>query len=1430
MIVADSQPPGSTTPLDRRWFAGAALVCLVLAFVQSPGLTAADTKYDLAQNPLGFLARASHQWSSQAPLGQVQNQAYGYFFPHGPFFALGDLLAIPPWITQRIWWALLLLAGFWGIVRLAETLGIGSRGSRIVAGIAFALSPRVLTTLGSISSETLPMMLAPWVLLASAAIASGRIGTYSPARLAAQSAVAVALMGSVNAVATGAACLVAGVWWLSHKPNRAWWIFTAWWIPCLLLATLWWIVPLLLLGSVSPPFLDYIESAGVTTQWTSLAEVLRGTDSWTPFVSPERIAGAVLVTQPAAVIATGVVAAAGMAGLGMRSMPARGRLALILFVGLAGLSAGYVGELSSPIAESVRHFLDSGGAPLRNVHKLEPLIRLPLVLGIAHLLARVPLPASASFGRLRTAYAHPERNPMVALTGLVLVALTLATSLAWTGKLAPRGGYDEVPDYWHQTAQWLEDNSDGQRALVVPGAPFASQVWGLTRDEPLQALASTPWAVRDAVPLNPPGAIRAMDSVQRLIADGRPSDDMAAALLSQGIGYVVLRNDLDSENSRSTRPMLVHQAIDGSPGLAKVAQFGDDIGPAKSDGLVADGDLRPDYPAIEIYSVSVPGAPDASAQTKPYTTDLAAVPIVQGGPESLLRLGATGPRLLASDAGRAGLPIDAVTVTDTPTNRETDFGQVDNHSSALRTPDEARRTYNLVPDYPVYGADLVNGEWTGATVSVSSAASDATQLGGASPGSGPAATVDGDNATSWLSNGLDPALGQWLRLDLDSPVDSALLRVTTSPAALGTPVTWVEIQTENGSTAARVEKPGTPITVSLPPGRTSWIRVVAIETENGSGGSQFGVSEVSVEDFSNAAAPTFVPIRHRTVLPPTPQGAAVTGWDLGQELPGRTGCADAPDRVRCSKGLALAPEEPTTFERTLNVPAPTTVVPELTVRSRQGPALETLLSAPGRPVARGQADIGDIRGSAFAATDGDPRTSWTAPEDTVRKLGGAKPTLTIELPSPQLVTGLDIAASLGDLPTRPTVVSVNLGDGPQVRDLRGNESTIDLHPRITDRIELSIVDWRSVLDLTAIGFALLQPAGLSEVTVLGPDSQPLYPASLDLQRRITVDCADGPVLSVAGQQLRMSVTATVDELRSGAPVRAQLCEGPQSIDLPTGRQDVAVGPGPLFVADGLRLTAESTQPPAPVRAVPTGEWTENHRELQVPAEPTDQLLVVPQSNNVGWIATGPDGTTLTPVVVNGWQQGWIVPAGTDGTVTLEFPTDRWYRVGIFGGLLLLLPLFALAFLPARKGRQAPVPPRPWRSRTIGFAGLLALTWVIAGVAGPVLTVVIAAGAMLIARTGRVVATLQAAVAVAGLGTALSVAALSRGPWRAPDGYVGHSMWVQLPGLIAVIVVGLSVLAGLSDAGLSDDPSLGPPILRRLSHRLTARRTGSSTSA
>ena len=227
---------------------------------------------------------------------------------------------LPGWVTQRLWWALLLVVGFWGLLRVAEALndgrGIGSPTSRVIAAVAFALSPRVLTTLGAISSETLPMMLAPWVLLPVILALRGPTG---PVRvLAARLGVRdradgrgqrrrhpdrLPRRGDLVGVSPAQPAVVA-----VHR----------WWAACIVLAVLWWVVALVLLGRVSPPFLDFIESSGVTTQWMSLTEMLRGTDVWTPFVAPNATAGASLVTGSVAVLATTLVAAAGLAGLAMR--------------------------------------------------------------------------------------------------------------------------------------------------------------------------------------------------------------------------------------------------------------------------------------------------------------------------------------------------------------------------------------------------------------------------------------------------------------------------------------------------------------------------------------------------------------------------------------------------------------------------------------------------------------------------------------------------------------------------------------------------------------------------------------------------------------------------------------------------------------------------------------------------------------------------------------------------------------------------------------------------------------------------------------------------------------------------------------------------------------------------------------------------------
>ncbi len=1386
----------------------AAAAALVLAFAQSPGQISPDTKLDLTANPLRFLARAFNLWNSELPFGQAQNQAYGYLFPHGTFFLAGDLLGVPGWVTQRLWWALILVIGFWGVVRVAEALndgrGIGTTSSRVIAAVAFTLSPRVLTTLGAISSETLPMMLAPWVLLPVILALQGGTGGVGKTQggtrvrtLAARSALAIALMGAVNAVATLTACLCAVVWLLCHRPNRTWRRFVAWWLPCVALAVTWWVVALLHLGRISPPFLDFIESSGVTTRWMSLTEMLRGTGAWTPYVAPTATAGAPLVTGSVAVLATTLVAAGGLAGLALTRMPARGRLITMLLVGVVLLAAGYSGGLGSPVAQSVQAFLDADGTPLRNLHKLEPLLRLPLALGLAHLLGRIPLPGSAPRRVWRDAFAHPENDRRVAVGIVLLTALAAATALAWTGRLTPPGAFDAIPQYWHDTAKWLDDNNSGGRVLVAPGAPFATQVWGNSHDEPLQVLGDSAWGVRDSIPLTPPETIRALDSVQRLFAAGRPSAGLADTLVRQGISYVVVRNDLDPDASRSARPILVHRAIDGSAGLTKVAEFGDPIGPGALEGFITDSGLRPRYPAVEIYRVD--GSGDA---LRPYVADTDTMARVDGGPESLLRLDERrrlsgqpplGPMLLTQDALRAGLPAPLVTVTDTPTARETDYGRVDDHSSAIRGPDDQRNTFNRVPDYPAAGADLVYGQWDGGRISVSSAASDSTALPNVSPSSGPAAAIDGDTSTSWVSNSLQTALGQWLQVDFDHPVTNATLTITPSATAVGAQVRRLEVATVNGTSTVRFDQAGKPVTVALPYGESPWVRITATGTDDGSPGVQFGLTDISITQYDANGFAHPVNLRHTVDVPGPPADSAVAQWDLGSELLGRAGCAESPTGTRCAAAMAMAAEEPVNLSRTLTVPEPTPVTPTVWVRARQGPHLADLIAQPRTTRAAGDSDPIDVLGSAYAATDGDPGTSWTAPQRTVQP--HTPPLLTLTLPSRRTVAAIRVTPSTSALPAHPTLIAVDLGDGPQVRRMTAGTETFTLHPSVTDSIKVWLLDWDDVIDRTALGFDQLKPPGLAEIVALDDRGAPIgaADAATNRARTISLPCGRGPVIGVAGQFVQTSVTTTVGDLLDGKPIPARPCRA-EPIPLPAGQQELLISPGAALIVDGVQLATPRSGEvvSATTTSVDVGRWSNDHREVTVGPSAASRVLVVPESVNPGWIARDPTGAALAPVTVNGWQQGWVLPAGTDGTLTLDFASNATYRAGLIGGLALLPLLFALAFVPARRPGTPGVPAQPWQPHPLVIGGATTVAAaIISGGGGVVVAVAALALRYLLRRRDRMLDRLTVGVAASGL--ILAGAVLSQYPWRSVDGYIGHSAGVQFLALLSVVAVAVSTV-------------------------------------
>ncbi|MDU0479120.1 alpha-(1-_3)-arabinofuranosyltransferase family protein [Staphylococcus chromogenes] len=726
----------------------------LLSFIQSPGRTVADTKHDLTANPAGFLGNALHAWTDVFPLGQLQNQAYGYLFPQGLFFLITEPL--PDWIAQRLWWWLVIGVGFSGFLTLARRItGTANphQFSLVLGAFLYALSPHTLSTLGAISSETWPMMLTPWVI--APLLAPAQEKNSSDAKQVAGSILAVAAMGAVNAVATAAACLPAAIVLICL---RRWRTLSLWLLGCAAVS-LWWIGPLLVLGKYSPPFTDFIESAFVTTRWLSLPEILRGTTSWAPFADAERIAGTALATNPYFVLATTVVGALGLVGLCVASQSAlRGRriwLAM-LFVGIAVLGATH-----GPLGGEVLALFDGPLAALRNVHKFDALVRLPLTVGMVNVLIWLE-------NRHRAA-APGQLRPTVALSCMLLAVIaTLAP--AWSGRIAPKGSFEAVPTYWQEAATWLNENAQGTRTIVLPASSFARHTWGWTRDEPLQPLANVPWVVRDAVPLVPPEAIRSLDGIIT-----RPNE---AALARIGVGVVVVRHDL-------TPNLQSHE----------LAQRFQDAGyPKHQFGQVDIFELD------RTHSMSVTSAPAAK---------------VAGSGESLALLdelhGEHAYELQQS-------PEHAEIVTDTPALSVRNYGTIYRANSApLATLAEGSDIKNAVPNYPTTAQPIALEE-RGGHVAVSSSASDASAFGGADPARSPTAAIDHHPSTAWF-----PApgrqTGQWLEL---RPTGGAANPEVTFTVT-GSPV--VVTVSAGHTAINRTAYPHRPITVTLPEAHTDSIRL-----------------------------------------------------------------------------------------------------------------------------------------------------------------------------------------------------------------------------------------------------------------------------------------------------------------------------------------------------------------------------------------------------------------------------------------------------------------------------------------------------------------------------------------------------------------------------------------------------------------------------
>ncbi|MGW0733754.1 alpha-(1-_3)-arabinofuranosyltransferase domain-containing protein [Streptomyces sp. NPDC002851] len=1390
-------------PRSRRWLFGFWAVVFVAFLAVSPGRMTFETKLGVAADPWKFLGDLGELWHDRAGFGGIFDQYIGYAFPSLPFYGLADLAQLPVWLAERLWMSLIVATAFWGALRLAERLGIGSSSSRALGAVAYALWPTFTIVVGSTSAAALPGAVLPWVVLP---LTNDRVS----ARVAAlRSALIIPCMGGVNAASTLASLLPVGLYLLSRPAGPRQRKLIAWWVPGVLLATAWWVVPLLLLGIHGENFLPYVESARTTTDTMSATETLRGAGNWVAYLHFGEAwlpAGWTVATGGLVIVCSALAAAFGLAGLARRDLPERRWLVLTVLTVVLVTMAGYGGAFGGPFHETMQDWLDGWLVPFRNIYKFQTGLALALAFGLMHLVgvaavargarARLPDlrgPATPGTAPRRTAasptYAQYEgdttarrctapdaagRSTKTGKTGpgpvrgrrfaVLVAALLVLPGLALpyvNGSILQPGAFKELPGHWKSTAAWLKKYSPDSRALVVPATAHGIYTWGSPIDQPLDVLADSRWAQRDYVPFGTAGNRRALDAVEQALLTGGEVPGLQDFLSRSGLHYVVVRNDLDPDQLGYVPTPTVKRTLESS-GYRRITGFG----PKVTGGRIADDTpvqvegLYPRQQAVEIYGPDE----DAAEAQRPGQAGLKPVAdtaVVSGGPESLLPLSADPtlrdrPAVLTGDnhPGLGKAPLQAV--GDGMRRADTRFGLITSNTSYPYTPDERNHPESTQnPGEPPKqilpkGLDDIEHQTTAGlrgakSVTASSYGHWLFHL----PQYDPVNAFDGNGDTAWAEGSAASPDGEWLRIGFDGPVEvpdrfsvQPLPQNGVRPAP-----TKVRVETERGSAVSNLQPNGQPQQINSPRGSTRWLKLTILDTESPRPGlSGAGFAEVSVPDVQVTRLLDLPKDAERTGRAQDTDAATATRYSLHRSA--GAGGLDPTGAVLSAYSL----------HRRFDTAAPDTY--DLTAKAVAvpGEALDKLLYdvAP-QPKKRLTATADATGGlgrnlSPRNLTDGDLTTAWIA--------GGTGNSAVIHLRWPdKKPVGEIVLAAAGGLSARPEKVEISSPDGAATAGVDEN-GLARFEPITTDRLDITITKTAPLTLHNPFADAKTQlPVGLTEVYL--PALAEYRTEQPDPDRTFDLACGEGPPLAVDGTLHATRVKGTVGDLLERRPVDVELCAGEQKngrVNLGAGTHTVEAGDdGPLAVTDVTLTRGEVPELSGSERDLTVRDWAGDRRELSVEAGPASYLTMYENAND-GWKATL-DGEKLTPVRLDGWQQGWLIPDGASGTVKLEYEPARTYEAGLIGGGVAVLLLVGLVLFRRRADdrRQstaaaagpAPAPPAPGL-----LLGTVALTAVGVAVAGWFAALVPVLAVVAWRRRGLLVPLAFLAMAGAGIAAAL----------------------------------------------------------------------------
>ena len=1320
---------------DFLVFGGIALVAFGLLLPWSRGLNFPDTKLLWYFNPANGFELTNLIWDPNRNFGSLAATQ------QGPLYAITGTLqwiGLAPWLIQRVFFGLVLSFGGIGAAMLARELRPGRRVVMAVAGLWFILTPYSIAFLRP-AGLYVYVAICPWLVLG---VMRGMLSSHKW-RWAALLAVVIGVAGTTNVpglvwTLLPSVVVAVALMWAGQARMRD-------------LVKLGWRTAVILLPMLGPGIFrlklfsgalaanlgatETLKGISVSSSWP---ESLRGLGGWLVYYAPggsPSVAGiGPFVTSRPLVLLSFLPVIVAFIVIAVRRNVTTVVIGTVLVLAGIAMVGAFPFTDPSPAGAAMKWLYSSVSVlfGLRSSFKAGG----GLVLATALLLGlgadALWVWGSARLKRPRSSV----RRPLTALAGLVLLSLfAVGASPYITERFFEKASLGAIPSYWGEAVDWLDQQPDSTTTLIAPFSYYSYYNWGnANAGDIFPSLMNRPYLRGEPMMSGPADSTNLVESIGRVIGDGNyRAGELEPIAQRIGIGWVIIRNDLDWWKSVAPRPALL-QSLRDDPALELVATFGE---PSSTTGTVDLNDfdsIEAHLPPVEIYRIgSVQGRASVISERPSM--------LVSGDGDAWIGMARDGElndgdpiqysgRLDAAEMANLIAKGASVTVTDTNLRRSAKPGGMDR---SVKTADGSEPANDLFgsPDTQTV-SDVGDAKEIYETVG---------RVLAPSPAHRPAAAFDGLDSTSWIAgtgvaNG-NEAIGAVLREP--KVISSVIVYSETgggTDQSLMNLVTGALLHLSDGS-------PPIPITFTDGVGTASFAprSITGFEIEItsvvGTQGVPFGFSSIDIPGID---------LIESLRLPLDLAKAAVSDDALRLRLT----TAELQYRFQRMRS-AYGPLDERLLRRKFTTPVARRF--ELTARFDQNALVsgDFVDSVSAAPVRAKSADTAEVAGSraAFVTVDGDLTTGWSP------KISGG--TLNLTFPT-RSVTSVLVTLDESSLYQVPPTISVTAG---------GRTTSINLFPDPGCLASSTTCPRDVIIEIPATTTNMLSLA-------IAANSNPLAPPVKVLEVRINgavnvVENSQIPsicrddLVEIDGKRIPVRMVGTIAELRSGAPISVIGC-GPLELAAGTHLLETSVD----ATLDEIQLTASALVSGGSTgvgndrafldaRSSSGDGWT-----ASIGASDTERILVSGQGFGAAWNARVGDVDLGDPVELDA-QTAWVVPPASSGSVlsTSFGPQKSFDWTLLLCALAFAVAVVLLAF--ANTGstvlREKDTP----RSSRASEIAAIVLGLVVGFAIGSIVGVATVAIAIVLQRRGRSIAKWSGFAAAACLAAAALMTVPPFGP-------------------------------------------------------------------